>query len=326
VSIPCAADVRPLAPSQRGVLALSLVLRRDPALVRGRGGAALVSYRSWDAVPAGPLVNDAGVAKPVTVGVPGRAPETTVAANQVRVSPDAAQPAPRTGDSSLDPGHPAAAGDAAEVARPRIVDDPIPDVPAVRESAETDQHVAPVAGRAPAPATLALAPDVVESDFAGVVYLVNLALYLQLYTDFTRPLGASLDLPLGDFLAVIGERACGGRFTRDPVWAVLACLSGRDPEERPARDFAPPDDQDFESWRSDLAERLERRAAEALGALPGPALPFLCARSGRLSLSATRLDVAFPLADHPVAIRLAGLDRTPGWVPAAGRVIELHYE
>jgi len=40
----------------------------------------------------------------------------------------------------------------------------------------------------------------------------------------------------------------------------------------------------------------------------------------------SRLDLHFSLAGHPLEIRLAGLDRDPGWVPAAGRTIAFHYE
>jgi hypothetical protein len=79
-------------------------------------------------------------------------------------------------------------------------------------------------------------------------------------------------------------------------------------------------------WVGLIVERLATRAAPPLGVEEDAALSFLCRRPGRVSLSSTRLDVVFPLATHPIAIRRAGLDRNPGWVPAAGRVIELHYE
>lgn len=48
-------------------------------------------------------------------------------------------------------------------------------------------------------------------------------------------------------------------------------------------------------------------------------------RIGRVSLSRTDLDVAFPLADAEVRIRLAGLDIDPGWLPWFGRVVRFHY-
>ena len=36
--------------------------------------------------------------------------------------------------------------------------------------------------------------------------------------------------------------------------------------------------------------------------------------------------VRLPLAELPIAIRLAGLDRDPGWIPAAGRSVAFHFE
>jgi hypothetical protein len=71
---------------------------------------------------------------------------------------------------------------------------------------------------------------------------------------------------------------------------------------------------------------LERLAARALGLPEATALEFLCVASARVLIGRTRLDVFFPLASHPISIRIAGLDRNPGWVPAAGRVISFHYD
>jgi len=59
------------------------------------------------------------------------------------------------------------------------------------------------------PRVAAVAPQRVEevdTEFAGIVYLVNLALHLELYGDFTQPARPGLDLPLGAFPALVGER------------------------------------------------------------------------------------------------------------------------
>jgi hypothetical protein len=154
-----------------------------------------------------------------------------------------------------------------------------------------------------------------ESEFAGVLYLVNLALALELYGDFTQPTRPGLEIPLGDFLAVVGERVCGTALRDDPLWDVLAKIAGRKPDDPP----------DASAVTDQLLATLEARAGACFALTDGSALAFLCLHSGRLALSATRLDVVFPLATHPLAIRMSGLDRNPGWVPAAGRVIELHY-
>jgi hypothetical protein len=48
-------------------------------------------------------------------------------------------------------------------------------------------------------------------------------------------------------------------------------------------------------------------------------------RDATLSLSATDLDVIFPLDAVDIRIRRAGLDIDPGWVPWFGRVVRFHY-
>ena len=48
--------------------------------------------------------------------------------------------------------------------------------------------------------------------------------------------------------------------------------------------------------------------------------------SARVLLTATHLDVFLTLEELPVEIRIARLDRDPGWVPAAGRYIAFHFQ
>jgi hypothetical protein len=163
---------------------------------------------------------------------------------------------------------------------------------------------------------------VVDSEFAGIVYLVNLALHLELYGDFTQPMRPGLELPIADFLALVGECVSGDAFAADPVWGLLAELAGREP----GGELDTVDQRDrlllVEEWTSQLAGC----AAPVLGMERHTALPFLCARAGRLALSPTRLDATFDLAAHPLIIRVAGLDRDPGWVPSAGRILAFHYQ
>src|SRR4029453_19226509 len=44
----------------------------------------------------------------------------------------------------------------------------------------------------------------IETDFGGVFYLLNAALQLGLYGDFTTPMQPGLALPVWDFLALVG--------------------------------------------------------------------------------------------------------------------------
>lgn len=79
-------------------------------------------------------------------------------------------------------------------------------------------------------------------------------------------------------------------------------------------------------WIQRLMPYLRARLGRALGVPPDRAASRLCAQNARVHVSPSHLDVVFPLAELPVAVRMAGLDRNPGWVPAAERVIAFHYE
>ena len=68
------------------------------------------------------------------------------------------------------------------------------------------------------------------------------------------------------------------------------------------------------------------RLALALGLDPSEALDgSLLARRGRLFISATHLDLALNLESTSIAVRLAGLDRNPGWIAEYGRVVLFHF-
>jgi hypothetical protein len=236
----------------------------------------------------------------------------------------------------------------------------------------------------------------VETELGGLFYLLNLALFLGLYGDFTRPREPGIALDPWDLVTLLGEALLGDR-PDDPVWAALARLAGREPGEPPGRGFgAPvawrvPDGwlEPFEpggTWRWSAAagvlrlqhpagfpavavprgdappaaqlrrelHRLRCAAAPVRAALPPePTRPLdrwlarlaaycgerlrhalgaedvaavLLRRHARVFVTPTHVDVVFALAEHPVEVRLAGLDRTPGFVPATGRFVAMHFE
>ncbi|MEO6092096.1 MAG: hypothetical protein ABIT04_09835 [Novosphingobium sp.] len=74
-------------------------------------------------------------------------------------------------------------------------------------------------------------------------------------------------------------------------------------------------------WIACLGEFLRARLA-----LAGEALGFESLHiSARLVADETRIDLHFELARLPIAVRLAGLDRDPGWLPAEGRAVQFHF-
>jgi hypothetical protein len=83
----------------------------------------------------------------------------------------------------------------------------------------------------------------------------------------------------------------------------------------------------LDRWLERLMPYLRARLQRALGLSEADNLPqLLCQQTARVSVTAAHVDVFFALDEHPVEIRLAGLDRNPGWLPAAGRFITFHYE
>ncbi len=192
------------------------------------------------------------------------------------------------------------------------------------------------------------APAVTLTGWGGVFYLINVALALELYGDFTQPRSPGLALPLWDFLALVGRRLVGDPLVADPLWRWLARLSGRDPSESPGLHFDPPGTppptadprgqggadaaesahgEALNRWLDQLMPCLETRVRRALGEECGADWHSMVLRqSARIETTSERVDVHFSLEDHPVALRRAGLDRNPGWIPAAGRIVTFHYD
>lgn len=245
----------------------------------------------------------------------------------------------------------------------------------------------------------------IETSYGGLFFLVNLALFLDLYGDFTAPAARGLPLDVWDFVALTGRKLAGKRVERDAVWSLLARLSGREEGTEPGEGFAPTDEwrvpvewlKPFSREREwlwsaaegrlrvrhpagflvvDVALRtkdarrqlaremrpyreasarlrlrrvetikrtrggtprarwLERFAAYArarlhlaLGTRAARTLArVLLERRARVFVTASHVDVVMSLAELPVEVRFAGLDRDPGWLPAAARHVAFHFE
>jgi len=65
--------------------------------------------------------------------------------------------------------------------------------------------------------------------------------------------------------------------------------------------------------------------ARSLGAELDAVPALLCRHDARVVWSLSSVDVHLSLTALPLAIRIAGLDRDPGWIPAAGRAIAFHF-
>jgi len=78
-----------------------------------------------------------------------------------------------------------------------------------------------------------------------------------------------------------------------------------------------------------------RRAEERFGASVGQFVAWLLrsrgitvdalTRPGRIAVTGTHLDVLISLEHVDLAVRMAGLDRDPGWMPDLGRIVLFHF-
>jgi hypothetical protein len=152
------------------------------------------------------------------------------------------------------------------------------------------------------------ADTLIHSQYAGVFFLINVAFDLGLLEPWWRAAPTRRPFNVWHFLARVG-RAFLPAIMDDPLWPLLESLAGRRIHSRASKR---------------LVARIRRRLARGLDAGDPPA--FLLRRFGRIAVTAAHLDVFFPLAAHPVEIRIAGLDRDPGWIPAAGRHVSFHFE
>ncbi len=253
----------------------------------------------------------------------------------------------------------------------------------------------------------------VDTAYAGIFYLLNVGIALDLYSDFTNPKDTGIPLAVWDFLTLLGYALMGEPLRLDPVWLLLAQLAGRNEQDELGKDFVPPDSWHVpgawltaftgadvrQAWQwlaedgrlrlqhpaqfcvldvpldsGDPVEQLAREVQiyqDVVGELhrlerlsntvsthqmPGlPAhlerwldwlMPYLCARlcralgltevhmlahmlckhTARILVTSTHLDIFLSLNELPIEIRMAGLDRDPGWIPAAGRFVAFHFD
>jgi hypothetical protein len=79
-------------------------------------------------------------------------------------------------------------------------------------------------------------------------------------------------------------------------------------------------------WCSWLMPYVRARLMRAIGLEePHDLSRMVCEHRARVFVTTTHVDVELALAELPVAIRFAGLDRNPGWIPAAGRYVAFHF-
>lgn len=185
------------------------------------------------------------------------------------------------------------------------------------------------AGVAPVEAIVLPVPKLerITTEWGGILYLINVAIAQGLYADFTAPFQTGLALPLWDFLALVGEEFAGETFRADPLPRLFARLSGRAEEEPAGAEFEPPSGEPLREWLGEIGRDIGKLLRRALALAEGDdVVSLILNRSAKIVASSSRLDTYFSLGEHPIELRIAGLDRDPGWIPAAGRAVHFHYD
>lgn len=173
-----------------------------------------------------------------------------------------------------------------------------------------------------------------ETELGGLFYLINLGIFLELYNDFTSPVETITELSIWDFVTIAGEEILEQTNHDDPIWLQLSVLAGQETGFHDSPDFMNKNPVNPEApvnpvpaWLTELLPQIKTRVRQALGITEETDLAdILLKHHARVTLTPTHLDVFFLLSELPIEIRLSGLDRDPGWVPAAGKFIAFHYD
>ncbi|MFS8979360.1 hypothetical protein PO002_33585 [Cupriavidus necator] len=77
-------------------------------------------------------------------------------------------------------------------------------------------------------------------------------------------------------------------------------------------------------WLHHWRVAVEARLRAALGDVDDvPSL--VCLHRAEIAVGGAAVDISLSLSDLPLPVRFAGLDRDPGWIPAAGRSVMFHF-
>jgi hypothetical protein len=199
--------------------------------------------------------------------------------------------------------------------------------------------------------------DAIVTELGGILFLVNVLEHLRFFDRLDDHFRVKSTIGGWGWLEIVARCLLGSGHAdaaRDPIWDAIAELDGRERQApiaasvrvtssprlpdawpaparlprgrvRPLAFESPPDLQrlldlaiPYLRWRllTALDLPVSRRA---------PLASRLFYRHGRLEWTATHVDLHMDMSGIDIAVRLAGLDANPGWVPALGRVVTFHF-
>lgn len=195
-------------------------------------------------------------------------------------------------------------------------------LPAVAEESITPGKPAAVKEK-----TLSLPEEGVETRLAGVFYLVNLLEQLNPPACFEALSRLESRVGAWGTLELLARALLGDRYPElesDPLWEVLAHLDNREKGTLPEEDFF------INRWICFVLPYI-REYLRQLVKSPAPdaeeidIVKMVLFIDARLYVTATHVDVVMGLKDISLPVRVAGLDRNPGWKPRFARVFLFHF-
>ena len=237
-----------LGPERGSLVGITLAISRTPALVRAplflSATDAWLAGSSNPHVPSGVLL--AGRDTPFAQRASGRDERGPLATRQrgqfVAHPPSLSRAVPHRGSTDEPTARPeplrVAPYHARSVPGSRTAGQPVRER---RRASDRQPEVARDVANSIEPTQTAGRGDVVSTELGGIFYLLDLALHLGLYGDFTEPERPGLELDPWDLLCLLAAALGAARGAADdPVWPLLARLAGRDPRSRPGASFVTP--------------------------------------------------------------------------------------
>lgn len=190
----------------------------------------------------------------------------------------------------------------------------------IRFEEETETQPAPISKQD-------WAEEGIETQLGGVFYLVNLITRLDLLDNFREKCPFESEIGPWGVLELLAKALLGGQYQdleTDPLCQVLAQLDGRETGISPENI-----DSLISQWLEAVLPEVRSFLRKALGPStednPEPEKTMLCCRA-RVYVTSTHVDIVMSLENISIPVRMAGLDRDPGWIPQLARIILFHFE
>jgi len=211
-----------------------------------------------------------------------------------------------------------------EPAQTGPVDTALPTMP-IEKEAEKIETKQPITVEASTPPDLG---EGVDTGLGGAFYLINVIERLDLLNSLKESVQPDEQIGPWGVLALLTHGLLEEKFQSlesDPLWRVPAELEGSGETDELLKNASSCISQWLDSVLPDTRAFLRRVLGPPTREDPEPEKTMLVCPA-RLYVTSTHVDIVMSLEDISLPVRLAGLDRDPGWIPEFARVILFHFQ